>query len=374
MQHLARLDFHAHFLGAQQPFRAIGLAQRIAVGGTIPAAMDARTAMARAIAGGISVRGAVALHHQLQRGTMPAAKLALARRAGAKFVSAEMQREARLGHFHAAEFQPAGRMPLTGRGPAIALCMPATARPRVEQVPDEFALPVFRLWPACVPPGDGDAEAPAPAAHRPLRAAMLHGADDRLHDLIAAMAGAERHRRALPRPDHAALPCHHAECAEGAVILLHIGIQQIGEGHAHGRKHVGVGGIHEARHLVIAGAQIHGENTALLGAGGADGDVLIPVPVIIQQRRAAPGAIGPGLQDARGVCVREIEDGLHRLHQAGAMVRQKITQPVGTQLRRPQHGRQIAPEIPVDAGIERQHGNQILSHHAILAEQYGRDA
>src|SRR5690606_33915294 len=162
----------------------------------------------------IGAAGTVAFDAQPQLAAQAPAMRAIPGRARQELVLLEEEGEARLGHLHAAEFQAAGAVPLAGGGPAIALRAAATSRPCMEHVPDEG---LFR--PPCVAAGDRHAEAPAPAAHGAVRAAMLHGADDRLHDLIAAMAGAHGHRRALPRPDHGALLRDHLQRAEGAVIL-----------------------------------------------------------------------------------------------------------------------------------------------------------
>src|SRR3954463_12697245 len=100
----------------------------------------------------------------------------------------EEQREARLGHLDAAEFQPADGMPLAGGGPAIAARTGAAARSCMEQVPDEIAAGAAGILAL-----DRHAETAAPAAHGTVRAAMLQRADDGFHDLVRAMAGAHRH-------------------------------------------------------------------------------------------------------------------------------------------------------------------------------------
>ena len=75
-------------------------------------------------------------------------------------MAAEEQREAHLGDFEAAEFDPAGGLPFTGAGPPVAGRRRPAARPRLKEMPDEwFTEPrVLAL--------NRDAEAASPAGHR----------------------------------------------------------------------------------------------------------------------------------------------------------------------------------------------------------------
>ena len=102
----------------------------------------------------------------------------------------EEQRKAHLGDLDAAELDAAG-----------ACHSPAPGQPSPAAEPP----PPGRAWNKCQMNGllgarvaalDGDAEAPAPAGHRPLGACRRQRLDDRLDDLLAAVVGAQRHRRA----------------------------------------------------------------------------------------------------------------------------------------------------------------------------------
>ena len=190
-----------------------GVAQRVMVRRAVMAAEHPGGAVPHAVAGGIGAAGAVAFDQQRELAAQPAAVLAVAGRAGEEFMRLEQQREAGLGHLDAAEFHAPGGVPLAAGGPAIARREPP---------------PPGRAWNMCqmkrrpvrgILAGDRHPEAPAPAAHGAVRAGRLQGADDRLDDLVGAMAGAHGHRRALPRPDHGALAGDHLQRAEGAVIL-----------------------------------------------------------------------------------------------------------------------------------------------------------
>ena len=111
----------------------------------------------------------------------------------------KMQRKAHLGTSMLPNLMP----PAACHSPAPGQPSPAGEPP-----------PPGRAWNRCqmngLPvrgsmPCDGDAEAPAPARHRPLGACRRQRPDDRLDDLLAAVVGAQRHRRARSRPDDGAL-------------------------------------------------------------------------------------------------------------------------------------------------------------------------
>src|SRR5918992_1673515 len=128
----------------------------------------ART-VARAVAGGIALRRPFRLQHQIERHAEATTMLSVAAGAGAEFMHAEMQGKAHFGDLQAAELQPADRVPLADRRPAVAAGRRAAAGPRLKQVPDEILTRarVFAL--------DCDAKAAAPARHCALRAGRRQG-------------------------------------------------------------------------------------------------------------------------------------------------------------------------------------------------------
>src|SRR5438105_15101981 len=109
----------------------------------------------------------------------------------------EEQREAHFGDFEAAEFDPAGGLPFTAAGPAVAGRGRAAAGPRLKEMPDErlAAGPAIRPGRARVFALYRDAKAAAPAGHRTFGAGRRQGLDDRLDELLAAMIGRQGHRR-----------------------------------------------------------------------------------------------------------------------------------------------------------------------------------
>jgi hypothetical protein len=86
------------------------------------------------------------------------------------------------------------------------------ARARMEKVPDEGTARARILA------LDRDAEAPAPAGHRAVRAGRRERLDDRLDDFLRAVAGAERDRCALARPHDGAFLDDHLDRPQHAVV------------------------------------------------------------------------------------------------------------------------------------------------------------
>src|SRR5579864_2195792 len=168
-----------------------GVAVRLAVS----AAEDAAGAMAHAFAGGVADCRLRGLYDHLDDAAGAAAVLAGAAGIRAELVRLEKQRETRLGHFEAAELDAASRVPFAGAGPAVAVRRGPAARTALEEMPKERPLRprVLAL--------DRDAEAAAPAGHRALRAGRRQRLDDRLDDLLAAMARAQGQWQALVGPD-----------------------------------------------------------------------------------------------------------------------------------------------------------------------------
>src|SRR5262245_25697754 len=156
--------------------------------------MDAVRGVAHAIAGGVGHGGLGDVHPQPEHGAHAAAMRAVAAGVGAELVVLERQRKARLGDLDAAELDPARRLALAGRLPAIARDRGAAAGPRVKHVPDE--------WPprARIDALDRDAEPPAPAGDCTIREGGRQRLDDGLGDLLRAVIGGERHRSRRIRP------------------------------------------------------------------------------------------------------------------------------------------------------------------------------
>src|SRR6266508_4630756 len=76
--------------------------------------------VADAIAGGVGDGRLLDVDTKLEDGTNAPAVLAIAAGVGAKLVVLEGEREARLGHLHAAELDATGRLTLAGCLPAVA--------------------------------------------------------------------------------------------------------------------------------------------------------------------------------------------------------------------------------------------------------------
>src|SRR5437868_11246096 len=101
------------------------------------AVKDAAGAVTHAVARGIADGQLGGLDHHLHHPARPAAVFPRSAGIGSKFMTAEEQREAHLGHLETAEFDPAGRLPFSGTGPAVPRRRGAAARPRLEEMPDE---------------------------------------------------------------------------------------------------------------------------------------------------------------------------------------------------------------------------------------------
>src|SRR5882757_6280154 len=132
------------------------------------AAEHAARAVPRAVTGSVAFGVLFRLQHQIQRDTEAAAILPVAARAGAKFMPAEMQREAHFGDLEAAEFEATDRMPLADRRPAVTARRGAAAGAGLKQMPDE-AAPGARVFAL-----DRDPEPAAPARHRAFRTGGRH--------------------------------------------------------------------------------------------------------------------------------------------------------------------------------------------------------
>src|SRR6185437_7998339 len=210
-QAVAGVDGEAGFLGLDRARVGVAGMEEVAVRGAVFAAEDAAGAVHDAVAGGVGEAGGFGLDDHLDDPARPAAIAPVAARIGAELVGLEEQRKAHFGHFEAAELDPARRLPLAAARPAVAGRRGPAAGPGLEEMPDERSVSprVLAL--------DRDAETAAPSGHRALRTGGGERLDDRLDDLLAAMVGCERHRRAGPSPDHGALLGDDLDRAEGAV-------------------------------------------------------------------------------------------------------------------------------------------------------------
>src|SRR5438067_2084315 len=159
--------------------------EQVAMRQAVRAAENAAGAVPDAVAGGIADCRLGGLDDHLDDAARPAAILPVAAGIGPELVRAEKQRKAHLGDFQAAELDAAGGLPFAAAGPAVAGRRGAAARPRLKEMPDE-RLAARHIHGTRVAALDRDAEPPAPAGHRPLRAGRRQCLDDRLDDLLAA--------------------------------------------------------------------------------------------------------------------------------------------------------------------------------------------
>ena len=369
LEAIAGTQLDADFLGAQHARLAAFGQQAIVMRLAVLAAEHAAGAMARAIARRVAFRDLFRLQHQIERHAEAAAKLAVAAGAGAEFMVAEMQGKAHLGDFEAAELQPADRMPLADRRPAVAARRRAAAGPRLEQMPDEIlaGARVFAL--------DRDPEPAAPAGHRALRAGRRQRLHDRLDDFIRGMAGAQRHRPARIGPHHRALLGDHLQRPQRAGVLGDFGVDQIGKGHRHRRLHVGVRGVHKTGRLRIGVGQVDLDVAALLGDLGGDADIGAAMAVIVEKRLAMKDAVLPGRDHGPRLLLRRIEDRLdRRFDHRRAELRKQSRQPPLAEMRRAQHRGEVAAEFAGVANVQRQQIEQIVAQLSGLVELDRRDA
>src|SRR5262245_66180208 len=102
------------------------------------AATDAVGRVPHAVAGGIGHGGLGDIHPKPEHRAHAAAMHTVTAGVNAELVVLERQRKARLGDLDAAELDPARRLALAGRLPAVARDRGAAAGPRVKHVPDEW--------------------------------------------------------------------------------------------------------------------------------------------------------------------------------------------------------------------------------------------
>ena len=129
---------------------------------------------------------------------------------------------------------------------------------------------------------------------------------------FGGMAGAHRHRLAGIGPDDGALLRHHLQRPQRAGILRRVRIDQIGERHGDRRMHVGMRGVHEARHLRIALGEIDLDVAAALGDFGGDPDVVVAAAVVVEEGLAEERAVLPGRDHRARLRLGGIEHGFDR--------------------------------------------------------------
>src|SRR6202030_772520 len=136
-QHIVRADHQPDFLGLDRARRPVIGIEHIAMRQAVRAAEDAAGAVAHAVTGGVADRRLGGFDDHLDNPAGAAAEFAFTAGIGAEFVAAEEQREAHLGHFETAEFDPTGGLPFAAPGPAVARRRRSAAGPRLKEMPDE---------------------------------------------------------------------------------------------------------------------------------------------------------------------------------------------------------------------------------------------
>src|SRR5947209_12595607 len=198
LETVARTHLDAGFLGADRARRTAGGVEHVMMRRAVGAAENPAGAVAGAVARRVGERRLLDLDREREQPARTAAKGAVAAGIRAELMPRKEQRKPRLGDFQAAELDAAGRMPLARAGPAVARRRGAAAWARLKHVPDEAALR------ARIAALDGNAEAPPPARHGAVGSGGSERLDHRLDDLVGAVAGAQRHRRARIGPYHGA--------------------------------------------------------------------------------------------------------------------------------------------------------------------------
>ena len=112
-------DDDADLLGLQRTILSARRAQHVVVRRAVEPALDAAGAVLDAVAGGVRDSRLGHLDCEFEIAARPATEPAVAPRIRAELVAAEEQREPHLGHFQAAELDPARRLPLARARPAV---------------------------------------------------------------------------------------------------------------------------------------------------------------------------------------------------------------------------------------------------------------
>ena len=320
-------------------------------------------------AGSIRITDARCFHTQAHIAAIAPAILPLPARPGPVFMGFEHQRKPGLGDFDAAELYAAGRVPLADRRIPVPRRRSAAAGSCLEHVPDEAPSR------SRVSPVQRDAQPAPPTAHRPLRTSLRQGHDDRLDDLVRAMTGAHRHRRPLARPDDGSFLELHRQRPKCSLVLGDVRIEQERKRHRHRRLAVGMRRVNEPGDLRIGLGEVDHHVAAALGDPGANDDIGLVEPIVVQHRLSEIHSIGPARDDLPSVAFSRIQHRIDRLCQS---LRTDLLddggQPLLAQTRRTDLRGQIAAEIPGMTDIQRQHLQQVFAQHAVLGQSHRRQA
>ena len=203
---------------------------------------------------------------------------------------------------------------------------------------------------------DRDAKAPAPAGHRAIGTGRRQRLDDGLDDLLPAMIGRQGHRRPRVGPHHRARLGDNRDRPKSAVVFRGMRVDQIGQRDDDRGVHVGVGRVDKARHLLVRVREVDCQIAAALCDRGANIDVVIAAPVIVEHCFPVINAVLPPGDDRAGLALGAVEHRLDRRIRDRpaefAGERQKAALP---DMRRPDHRREVAAKIPRVADIGRDH-------------------
>ena len=139
--------------------------------------------------------------------------------------------------------------------------------------------------------------------------------------------------------------------------------------------HVGMRGVHEARHLRIAPGEIDLDVAAALGDLRSDLDVVVAAAVIVEEGFAMERAVLPGRDHGTRLRLGGIE---HRLDRGfdgrRAKLGKEFLQATLAEMRGADHGREVAAEVVGIAHVERDHVEDVVAQPACLVELDRRDA
>ena len=195
------------------------------------------------------------------------------------------------------------------------------------------------------------------------------------HDLLRAVIGAQRHRRALVRPHDGAGLGDHLQRAERAVVLRRVRIDQIGQRHHDRGAHVREGRVDESDHLLMRIRQIDGQVAASLGHCRADVDVGVAMAVVIEERLAVVHAVLPGRDHRARLAFGAVEHRLDRRVRGvpAELAGERQHAPLAD-MRRADHRREVAAEVVRMAHVGHQHFQHVAPHRAAVVEAQRRDA
>ena len=127
--------------------------------------------------------------------------------------------------------------------------------------------------------------------------------------------------------------------------------------------------------LLVRVRQVDRQIAARFGDRGADVDVLVAAPVIVEQRLAEIDAVLPFGDDRAGLALGAVEHRLDRgLRHLPAELRGQRQKAPLADMGRADHRRQIAAEIARVAHIGRDHLHHVAAQLAAVVELQRRDA